>query len=335
MKNYFLLFICIFIFCFSIFFTFRFSFSNLPRLKVMVYSSFLSPYGPAVELQKKFESQCQCHLRWMKVEDSTLMVQRLELREDGLGVDVVFGLDQMTLFSEKNMWKDFSFPQQEFNEIGSQWVQKVFQKKKTGAVPIAWAPLTFISRKSESQVTGLQDLLHSRWEKQISLPHPRSSTLGLQFYFWLWFVFEENLYDFLKSFKSQVYTFSHSWSGSYGLFQKEVVDLTFSYQTSLVYHFVEESKNYSGIHFSEGHPYQVEFAVIPQTCRECELSQKFIRFLLQRDVQKILMEKNYMLPIVKNVEVGTPFEKLPKLNLISYKKMDAFLNQKKNFLQKF
>ena len=304
----------------------------------MVYSSFLSPYGPALDIQEKFEKDCSCHLRWMKVEDSTLMAQRLKLRSDGLGVDVVLGLDQMTLFEAENKWKKISVEKLNFNEIGYQWIYKT-QKTNISAIPITWAPLTFISRtpleESKNSLETFESLLHSKWEKGITLPHPRSSTLGLQFYFWIFSLLDDKIFEFLNLFKKQVYTFSHSWSNSYGFFQKGLVDLTFSYQTSLIYHLTEEDQIYYSLNFSFGHPYQVEFAVIPQTCKECELANQFIQFLLREDIQKILMEKNYMLPIMENVSTHTPFEKLNKLKLISYKKMEDFLNQKKSFLQKF
>ena len=74
--------------------------SSVSRLKVMVYPSFLSPYGPALEIKKEFEKICSCTVHWISVEDSTFMTQRLQLSSDGFGVDVVFGLDQLTLSSE-------------------------------------------------------------------------------------------------------------------------------------------------------------------------------------------------------------------------------------------
>ena len=314
--------------------------SSASRLKVMVYPSFLSPYGPALEIKKKFEKICSCTVHWISIEDSTLMTQRLQLSSDGFGVDVVFGLDPLTLSSADLEWRSFFVSVENLIPQAKQWLS-VFGVKTLSsqyqAVPISWSPLTFISRFSLDSLDGIQDLLDSQWSKKISLPHPRLSSLGLQFYFWIFSIFDskEKRLKFLHQFKNQIYSLTHSWSSSYGLFQKKLAELTFSYQTSLMYHFTEERKNYYSAQFSKGHPYQVEFAVIPKTCVECDLAEKFIQFLLEEDVQKILMHKNYMLPVHKKAVQKTPFENLEKLPLISYEKINTFLSQKKQLLKEW
>ena len=299
--------------------------NNLQKLKIMVYSSFLSPYGPANEIQKKFEETCRCQLKWIKVEDSTLMIQRLKLRSDGLGVDVVLGLDQLTFNTSNKKWKKIDISSTHFIPKAQKWIH-------TFAVPISWAPLTFISRNPENLPKTVQSLLKPHLKKNISLPHPRSSTIGFQFYFWIFSLFKDTK-PFLHSFKKQVYTVSHSWSSSYGLFQKKFSSLTFSYQTSMIYHLVEEKTPHFSARFSEGHPYQVELAVIPETCVQCDLAQDFLKFLFKKNIQKILMTKNYMFPVIQGVVQGTPFETLENLPLISYKKINSFLSKKDEHLK--
>ena len=350
-------------------------------LKVMTYPSFTSPYGPGPVIQKEFEPLCNCKIRWVQAEDSTLMIQKLGLRSDGLGVDVVIGLDQLTLplaFRERK-WKNISLRPQNFIPLAKSWIlqnknslliknnplihQKIrenpekkippvqsrfkeqnspnqdqFTAKQTllKAVPVSWSPLSFISRESRSLPQNWPSLIQEKkWDKKISLPHPRYSTVGLQFYFWVvsFFKTEEKVIQFLKEFKKKVYFVSHSWSSSYGLFQKKFADLTFTYQTSWAYHFIEENQNYFFAVFNQGHPYQMEYSAILQTCRECALAEQFVQFLLQKDIQKILMTKNYMLPVISGVQQGTPFERLDQWNLISYKKINTFLAQKEKWLK--
>ena len=312
---------------------------ELPRLKVMVYSSFLSPYGPARDIQKKFEEICRCQVQWMEVEDSALIVQRLKLRSDGLKVDVVLGLDQITAFSaEKNIqWKPVSISVDNMILKAQHYLRSVNNEEgQYTFIPISWAPFIFISRVSEGLPKTFQDLLSPQWKKNISLPHPRSSTVGLQFYFWLFS--QTNLKErfwFLSQFKNQIYNLSYSWSYAYGLFQKEFADIVFSYQTSLVYHWVEDQETYFPVYFKEGHPHQMELAGIPSTCVHCLLAEKWVLFLLRKDIQEILMRKNYMLPVIKNVVNHTPFEKLKMVPLISYKKIDQFLSNKQTYLQQW
>ena len=278
----------------------------------------------AHEIQKQFEKTCKCRIQWMKVEDSTLMIQRLKLRSDGLGVDVVLGLDQLTFNTTNQKWKEIKLSKNNFIPKARLWIQP-------SSAPISWAPFTFIAKKPEDLPDTILSLLNSHLRKKISMPHPRSSTVGLQFYFWISALFHNT--EFLHLFKKQIYALSHSWSSSYGLFQKGFASLTFSYQTSIIYHLVEEKKQYFTSHFSSGHPYQVELAVIPETCVQCDLAQNFINFLLEENIQKSLMTKNYMFPVIQNVVEGTPFENLEELPLISYKKMDSFLLNKKRRLK--
>jgi len=299
--------------------------NSLPGLKVMVYSSFLSPYGPAYDIQKRFEKTCECQIQWMKVEDSTLMIQRLKLRSDGLGVDVVLGLDQLTFNTSNQKWKKINLSNKNFISKAQKWVQPF-------AIPVSWAPLTFIARQPEYLPQNIEELLDPKFRKKISLPHPRSSTIGFQFYFWIFSLFKDTR-QFLRSFKKQIYTVSHSWSSSYGLFQKEFTYLTFSYQTSIIYHLMEENKKYLSARFPEGHPYQVELTAIPKTCVQCDLARDFLTFLLQENIQKILMTKNYMFPVIQGVIEGTPFENLEELPLISYKQINLFLLNKDKHLQ--
>ena len=300
---------------------------SLPYLKVMVYSSFLSPYGPAKSIQKNFESVCQCRIKWMKAEDSTFMTSMLKIREDGFGVDVVLGLDQITLFSEKNLWKPVSLQREKLIP------QLLFFSKKENqkytAIPISWSPLTFISRNERDLPKNLDSLLEDK--KKLSLPHPRYSTVGLQFYFWLYSVFgEKKLNDFLKQLKGQVFKISHSWSSSYGVFQKKFSDLTFSYQSSVLYHQIEEKEKFYFARMDEKHPYQIELAAVVKTCSECKLAEDFIQFLLTKNIQEILLKKNYMLPSVRGIYKKEILG--PSLPLISYEKMEFFFLRKKNLL---
>ena len=301
--------------------------SDIPSLKVMTYSSFLSPYGSSKEIEKRFEKKCKCRVRWVEAEDSTLMVQKMNTRPDGLGIDVVLGLDQITLEKSKK-WKNLSIYNHPWTRSARYWVS-------SRAIPISWSPLTFISKKSNTP-TSFKSLLNKKWKNKISIPHPLSSTVGLQFYYWIYSSMKRSeIPKFLRSLKKQIYNMPHSWSASYGLFQRGRAELTFSYQTSLAYHKMKDKKKYFNSLFKKGHPYQVEYAAIPTTCQNCPLAKDFIKFLLKPEIQKILMEKNYMLPVIRGVDRGTPFAKLKNLPLISYKRVKSFLKNKKSLMKEW
>ena len=180
---------------------------------------------------------------------------------------------------------------------------------------------------------SLQDL--SLLPKKISFPEPRTSTLGLQFYYWMYSQASsmENLKSLLKKLKNTIYGSLSSWSLSYGLFQKNHVDMSLSYLTSLIYHHKEQrDTRYKFAYFKEGHPYQVEFAGIPASCVNCNLAQDFVLFLTKPPVQKILLETHYMLPVIKNFNTQDFLQlRLPKL--ISYKRLEEFLDKKQQLLK--
>lgn len=307
---------------------------SLVTLRVMAYPSFVSPYGPSGIIRKEFEKICQCQIYWMSVEDSTSISQRLQLRSDGLKVDVVIGLDQITLDEayKHSKWTPLNLPQAQFISSFPLWVKK-------WAIPITWSPLTFITRKIDlNSINSIYYLLDSNLKKSITFPHPKSSTLGLQFYFWIYSLIpEDQRKQFLMNLNKNIYKVTDSWSSSYGMFQKRFVDVTFSYQTSLVYHKINDEigNQYKNLIFKEGHPYQVEYAAVPQTSKNPNLGEKFIHFLLSKKMQGVLMNKNYMLPVVKGVSNGTLFDSLEKVKLIPYQKLPSFLSEKKQLTKEF
>jgi thiamine transport system substrate-binding protein len=115
----------------------------------------------------------------------------------------------------------------------------------------------------------------------------------------------------------QAHSFSPSWSTSYGLFTKKQTKLAFSYLTSPIYHEQEEkNSNYVALKFKEPHPIQFEFVGIPEICKNCELAEQFVNMMLSNQGQKIIMEKNYMFPVMKGVREKTPFDIGSDVNVI-------------------
>ena len=306
--------------------------SSVRTLRVMTYSSFVSVLGPGPQIKKKFEQVCQCRIKWLKVPDSTLFTQRLSLKKDGFKTDAVVGLDQLSLKSALSLpWKEISAPAPALASPARLFLSKNF-------VPYDWSPMSFISRKNRP-VLSLQDLLKPEFKNRISLPAPRNSTAGLQFYYWLWWALRDTTEDFLKKFKDRLYGLPPSWSTSYALFQRGHVDLSFSYLGSLLYHQEQNQKDFYFVQFKEGHPFQVELAGVSGFCSECNLARQFILFLLQPEVQILLTKKNYMFPVVREVlssftkaKAGPP-RLLREVKLIPYNEWDLFLDQKENRLK--
>ena len=51
--------------------------------------------------------------------------------------------------------------------------------------------------------------------------------------------------------------------------------------------------------------------------RHCELAEQFVNLMLSHDGQKIIMEKNYMFPVMKGIRENTAFGSLPEVKTIN------------------
>lgn len=280
-------------------------------LKIYASSSFIAQWGPGPHLKEAFEKDCDCRVEFKDGADSMVLMQRLRTEGRTGGADVVLGFDQfdIELAQQGIEWRKVNTSDIEFED------NLKTSLARSPLVPYDWSMLTFVVRKSEipNPPRKLNDLLNPDYRGQIVLEDPRTSSPGLQFLLWLIQVKgEEKAFQFLKDLNPQIHSYAPSWSTAYGLFQKAAAKMTYSYVTSPVYHWVEDKTNdIIAVDFEEGLPTQVEFAGIPATCHNCELADKFIQFILSKPGQKIIMEKNYMFPVIKAVRLGTVFAEVP------------------------
>lgn len=284
--------------------------SGIEDKKIHVYasSSFVAKWGPGPALKELFEKQNIFKVEFVEISDMSAAIQKISFENESSLADVVLGMDQFDLVRVANKihWRDID------RATTTALVGPVRPVAAEPAyVPYDWAPLTFVARKEiPVTLTSLADALRPEFKGKIALQDPRTSSPGLQFLAW---IFETKPPDealrYLKSVMKQAHSFSPSWSGSYGLFTNHQADLVFSYVTSPVYHRIEDGDlNYFSVETAEPLPVQVEFAGIPATCKNCEAAEMFVNFLLTPEAQKILMTKNYMLPVVDHAKEGTAFD---------------------------
>lgn len=301
-------------------------------LRVFSYSSFSSKYGPGLQLKEAFEKSCDCQVNFIEGNDSGVLIQKLKLEGQSLGADLVIGFDQYDLQRaiEEVKWREVRVQGLELDPGLSGLPQNKF------FVPYDWGVLTFIARKSETPdpPKSLRDFLKPEYKRKIALQDPRYSSPGLQFLFWVVRVLgEEEGFRFLKEMISQAHSFAPSWSTAYGLFQKKQAQFVFSYFTSPLYHEIEEKDlDYYALTLKEPPPVQLEFVGIPDFCRQCELSEMMINLMMSLEGQRIIMNKNYMFPVLREARVGTPFESvnyggLLKLEIPSSQEVDRLLKR--------
>lgn len=281
-----------------------------PILKVFTYSSFSSKWGPGPRLKSLFEQSCQCVVEFIEGSDSGVLLQRLKIEGQKLGADLVIGFDQFDLqrATIDLSWRGLDFSNLEMDpQIRAASQNEYF-------VPYDWGVMSFVARKSKaiSNTMSLDDLLRSELSGRLALIDPRTSSVGLQFLLWIYRTKGEiEAASFMKQIMRQAHSFSPSWSTAYGLFKSEQADLVLSYITSPLYHLIEEkSEDFMAIEMVEPLPIQVEFVGIPTFCSSCDKAEEFINLMLSNEGQKIIMERNYMLPVIKSVKTGTQFENI-------------------------
>lgn len=296
-------------------------------LRVLSYSSFVNSWGPGPELAKSFEKITGVKVELQDAGDAGLLLSKMEL----FPADVVLGFDQFLLEEARQARSWRRIEDQIPKDVSLRWSEPDF-------LAFDWGPIAFVYREGEVEPPqSLTDLLDSRFKGAIALQDPRTSSPGLQFFFWVIDTMgEEEGFEFLKKLKPNLHSVASSWSSSYGAFSKGEAKLALSYSTSPVYHWKEEGNSaYRPAVFSEGHPIQIEYAGIPYTCENCGGARLFIQYLLQPEVQRIIMKKNYMLPVVESVSQGTEFEKLPELRIRELKSVPGLLNRREELFERW
>jgi thiamine transport system substrate-binding protein len=282
-------------------------------LHILTYSSFVGATGPGPELISAFKKRCRCEVETATAGDAGLLVERVKLAHSSAPFDVVIGLDQQSLGTAMSelRWKRLPLEQFTFKDPAKLIRSEYF-------APYDWAPMTFIYRKGEVQPpVSLDDLLDVRFKNLIAIEDPRSSTPGLQFYQWVRAVKGEKAEAYLEALKPNIHSVSPNWSYAYGLFQKKQAKLVFSYATSPIFHWSQEKdRSYQPAVFEQGHPYQMEYLGIPDTCHECMLATTFVNMMLSPSGQDVISTKNFMLPTVATFEVTGLFRELPDFKLI-------------------
>ncbi len=67
--------------------------AETPVLTVLTYDSFTTEWGPGPAVEKAFEAECACDLRFVTAGDGAALLARVQLEGGRSEADVVLGLD--------------------------------------------------------------------------------------------------------------------------------------------------------------------------------------------------------------------------------------------------
>ena len=259
-------------------------------LVIYAYSSLVSSWGIGPDVKSLFEKDCHCVVQFVDVGNSGQILSRLKLEGAKTQADLAVGFDGATLFRVRR-------------EVG--WTQ---------FVPFDQSPLAFIYDTENFKGVpprSLDDLLRPEFKGQIAIEDPRFSSVGLAFLLWVVKAKGEGAWAYLEKLKPQLKVVSPSWDLAYGLFKKGQVQLVLSYWTSPAYHIQEESRfHFHGAPFSKGHYVQSEFLAVNPKAKNLKLAKKFAAFFVSKEIQELIMKKQFMYPINSKAKFTPAFEKL-------------------------
>jgi len=272
--------------------------AETPELVVYTYDSFVSDWGPGPAVEKAFEAECGCDLKFVGAGDGAALLARVQLEGARTEADVVLGLDTnltaaataTELFAPHAVSAEYSLP--------ITWDDANF-------VPYDWGYFAFVHKVDTTAPASLKALGES--DLKIVIQDPRSSTPGLGLLMWVKEAYGDEAPAIWESLSDNIVTVTKGWSEAYGLFLEGEADMALSYTTSPAYHLIaEEDAGFAAAAFDEGHYLQVEVAGKLASSDQQELADQFLVFMVGDAFQSIIPTTNWMYPAI------TPAEGLPE-----------------------
>lgn len=294
-------------------------------LTVYTYSSFTSKWGPGPELAKMFERRCHCKIHWIGLDDGVSVLNRLRLEKAHTQADVIVGLDT-NLMAQARQFKLVARHQIDTSDVYTPqpW-------KNAWFVPYDRGQFAFVydRRKLAHPPTSLKQLVED-FKGTIIYEDPRTSTPGLGLLLWVKKVYGDQASNAWKMLAKKTVTVTKSWDDAYGMFLKGEADMVLSYTTDSAYHqIVEHNDDYRAAQFAEGHYQQIEVAAISSYAKHPQLARQFLTFLLTKKAQRVIALNNWMLPVIRQVELPKPFAKIihPKVLMMDAQKVHQYRQQ--------
>ena len=266
--------------------------AETPVLTVLTYDSFTSDWGPGPIIEKAFEAECACDLRFVTGGDGAALLSRLKMEGAASEADVVLGLDT-SLTAEATATGLFA-------PHGQTWAANLpIAFADPIFVPYDWGWFAFVHDKTKlpAPPKSFEELAAS--DVKIVIQDPRSSTPGLGLVLWVKEAYGDRAAEIWTGLADNIVTVTPGWSEAYGLFLNGEADMVLSYTTSPAYHIgAEKDDTKAAAPFAEGQYLQVEVAGKLAATDQPELADRFLAFIGSEAFQTAIPETNWMYPAV-------------------------------------
>ena len=248
---------------------------------VGTYDSFATEWGPGPEIEKLFEENCECDLKYVTTSQAGTLLGNIFIKDKDIILGATYDANKFNNFYKFQTY-DYGYYAFIYDESSLKNPPQTFEE------------------------------LINRDDLKIVVQDPRTSPVGMGLLTWISRVFYQNKEEAIQKINKQIITYTPGWSEAYGMFLEEKADLVLSYSTSPFYHQeYEDNYSYKALIFPEGHVKVNEYVVIPNDSKQKIIAENFLSFLSTEKIQRIISKKNIMYPIL---ESATPskMKNLPK-----------------------
>jgi thiamine transport system substrate-binding protein len=274
--------------------------AETPVLTVLTYDSFTSEWGPGPAVEKAFEAECGCDLKFVPAGDGAALLARVRLEGAASEADVVLGLDTSltAAATATGLFAPHGLPSA--SDLPVAFDDRLF-------VPFDWGWFAFVHDKTKLPEAPKSFAELAASDLKIVIQDPRSSTPGLGLLLWVKAAHGDGAAAVWEALADNIVTVTPGWSEAYGLFLEGEADMVLSYTTSPAYHLIAESDDTKAAAlFDEGHYLQVEVAGKLAATDQPELADRFLAFMGSEAFQSVIPTTNWMYPAV------TPAAGLPE-----------------------
>ncbi|HEV7255312.1 MAG TPA: thiamine ABC transporter substrate binding subunit [Mesorhizobium sp.] len=263
-------------------------------LTIYTYESFTAEWGPGPQVEKNFETQCRCDIRFVSVADGVALLNRLKLEGENTEADIVLGLDTNLVAEAEatGLFRPHGVEPQGLRVPGG-WTNETFLPFDYG-----YFAVVYDSEQVKAPPASLKELVEGGPDaEKIAIQDPRTSTPGLGLVLWVRAVYGDRAPEAWAKLNERVLTVTPGWSEAYGLFTSGEAPMVLSYTTSPAYHRIAEgNERYKAAPFSEGHYLQVEVAGMTAKGAGNPHAKAFLAFMTGPGFQDVIPETNWMFP---------------------------------------
>ena len=271
-----------------------------PTLTIATYDSFSAEWGLGPIVKKNFEPLCKCHITFVEYSSSLALISALKSNQLQ-NIDILLGFDHIT-YKNHSFIKDYLSPHM---------IKSLPYDHDEFTVAYDYGTISLVTHDTNNGVhhyTSWDHIISSAPDHSIVLIDPRSSTVGQAMLLDMALAYGPELGTFLQNLKPKILTITQGWSSAYALFTEKEANMVLSYTTSPSYHrLIEKDQSKVAVLNKAGHIQQIELMAILQQSQQKENAQKFLRYMVSDDVQKLIPLTQWMFPIVPTTSLPENF----------------------------